>query len=79
MNLGPGGHHSNARFPLELHVVHHLKDETDFLNTPKGLAVTGFFFEVDGVSGEGGETVERSLIISDISGQRQPRLETSHR
>jgi len=35
------------RFPLELHIVHTKVGEPDFLNVPDGLAVTGFFFEVD--------------------------------
>ena len=39
-----------SRYPLELHVVHVKVGEADPLNTPKGLSVTGFFFEVDGVS-----------------------------
>ena len=34
-------------FPLELHIVHTKNGEEDPLNTPKGLAVTGFFFEID--------------------------------
>ena len=37
-----------VRFPLELHVVHRKVGVADPLNTAKGLAVTGFFFEVDG-------------------------------
>ena len=49
---------SNARYPLELHVVHAKVGETDYLDTPRGLSVTGFFFEVDGVSGEERETSE---------------------
>ena len=52
----------NARYPLELHVVHAKVGEADYLDTPRGLSVTGFFFELDGVRGEGG-TVERVLII----------------
>ena len=37
-------------FPLEMHIVHTRTDLTDVmsaLKTPKGLAVTGFFFEID--------------------------------
>ena len=43
----------HASYPLELHVVHAKVGEVDFLDTPKGLSVTGFFFELDGVSGDG--------------------------
>ena len=39
-----------SRYPLELHVVHVKVGEADPVFTPKGLSVTGFFFEVDGVS-----------------------------
>merc|ERR1711997_96477 len=35
-------------YPLELHVVHVKVGEADPVFTPKGLSVTGFFFEVDG-------------------------------
>ena len=41
-----GGH----TYPLEMHIVHtrtDLTDVMDALKTPKGLAVTGFFFEID--------------------------------
>jgi len=34
-------------FPLELHIVHKKVGEPDFLSVKGGLAVTGFFFEVD--------------------------------
>jgi len=34
-------------FPLEMHIVHKKVGEPDFLSVPGGLAVTGFFFEVD--------------------------------
>ena len=34
-------------------MVHAKVGEVDFLDTPKGLSVTGFFFELDGVSGVG--------------------------
>ena len=39
-----------TRYPLELHVVHVKVGEADPVYTPKGLSVTGFMFEVDGVS-----------------------------
>ena len=45
----------HASYPLELHVVHAKVGEVDYLDTPKGLSVTGFFFELDGVSVEGEE------------------------
>merc|ERR1712025_1289949 len=34
-------------FPLELHIVHKKVGEPNFLEVEGGLAVTGFFFEVD--------------------------------
>jgi len=34
-------------FPLEMHIVHKKVGEPDFLAVAGGLAVTGFFFEVD--------------------------------
>jgi len=34
-------------FPIELHIVHVKKGVADPLNTPRGLAVTGFFFQID--------------------------------
>jgi len=34
-------------FPIELHIVHVKKGETDPLHTARGLAVTGFFFQID--------------------------------
>ena len=34
------------RFPIELHIVHVKKGVADPLNTPRGLAVTGFFFQI---------------------------------
>jgi len=34
-------------FPIELHIVHVKKGEADPLNTPRGLAVTGFFFQIE--------------------------------
>eukprot|EP00092_Neocalanus_flemingeri_P015906 GFUD01017223.1.p1 GENE.GFUD01017223.1~~GFUD01017223.1.p1 ORF type:complete len:367 (-),score=92.28 GFUD01017223.1:416-1516(-) len=37
-------------FPMEMHIVHKKVGEMDFLNVPGGLAVTGFFFEVDAVN-----------------------------
>ena len=67
----------HARYPLELHVVHAKVGEADYLDTPKGLSVTGFFFELDGVSGEGGEPVKGVLIIFDISGQHQLCFDSS--
>ena len=38
-----------AEFPLELHLVHKRKDlnVSEALATPDGLAVAGFFFEID--------------------------------
>jgi len=37
----------SREFPLELHVVHTKGGVEDPMNTPFGLAVTGFFFEID--------------------------------
>jgi len=34
-------------FPLEVHIVHKKVGEPNFLSVPGGLAVTGFFFEID--------------------------------
>lgn len=34
-------------FPMEMHIVHKKVGEPDFLSVEGGLAVTGFFFEVD--------------------------------
>ena len=34
-------------FPMELHIVHKKVDEDNFLEVEGGLAVTGFFFEID--------------------------------
>ena len=34
-------------FPLEMHIVHKKIGEENFLSVPAGLAVTGFFFEVN--------------------------------
>ena len=34
-------------FPMELHIVHKKVDEENFLEVEGGLAVTGFFFEID--------------------------------
>ena len=34
------------RFPLEMHIVHKKVGEPNFLSVEGGLAVTGFFFEV---------------------------------
>jgi len=39
--------YSGREFPIELHIVHTRKGIMDPLNTPTGLAVTGFMFEVD--------------------------------
>lgn len=49
-NDNQGSEHTvdGKMYPLELHVVHVKVGEPDPLNTPKGLSVTGFFFEVDG-------------------------------
>jgi len=49
-NDNQGSEHTvdGKKYPLELHVVHVKVGEADPLNTPKGLSVTGFFFEVDG-------------------------------
>lgn len=48
-NQGSEHTHLGKMYPLELHVVHKLVAAgDDFLTTPKGLSVTGFFFEVDG-------------------------------
>merc|ERR1712072_276518 len=49
-NDNQGSEHGvdGKKYPLELHVVHVKVGEADPLNTPKGLSVTGFFFEVDG-------------------------------
>jgi len=49
-NDNQGSEHTvdGKMYPLELHVVHVKVNELDPLNTPKGLSVTGFFFEVDG-------------------------------
>jgi len=49
-NDNQGSEHTvdGKMYPLELHVVHVKVGEADPLNTPKGLSVTGFFFEVDG-------------------------------
>ena len=60
----------NARYPLELHVVHAKVGEADYLDTPRGLSVTGFFFELDGVRGEGGNS-GASVDYFFISGQHQ--------
>ena len=38
------------RYPLELHVVHTKVGDPNPVYNPKGLSVTGFFFELDGVS-----------------------------
>ena len=38
-------------FPIELHIVHVKKGVANPLNTTRGLAVTGFFFQID-VRGE---------------------------
>jgi len=34
-------------YPIEMHIVHKRDGFEDFLNTPTGLAVTGFMFEID--------------------------------
>merc|ERR1719412_783754 len=34
-------------FPIELHIVHVKKGVANPLNTTRGLAVTGFFFQID--------------------------------
>merc|ERR1712106_1119660 len=36
-------------FPLEMHIVHKKVGEENFLSVKGGLAVTGFFFEIDDV------------------------------
>merc|ERR1712106_620224 len=36
-------------FPLEMHIVHKKVGEDNFLSVKGGLAVTGFFFEIDAV------------------------------
>jgi len=41
---------NGKEYPIELHIVHYkgsLSNLTEILNTPDGLAVTGFMFEVD--------------------------------
>ena len=38
---------NGQKYPLELHIVHTKDGEADPLNTAKGLAVTGFFFEIN--------------------------------
>ena len=40
-----------SSFPIELHIVHVKKGVANPLNTTRGLAVTGFFFQID-VRGE---------------------------
>jgi len=49
-NDNQGSEHTvdGKMYPLELHVVHVKVGEADPVFTPKGLSVTGFFFEVDG-------------------------------
>jgi len=47
-NLGSEHTVDGKMYPLELHVVHVKVGEADPVFTPKGLSVTGFFFEVDG-------------------------------
>jgi len=49
-NDAQGSEHTvdGKMYPLELHVVHVKVGEADPVFTPKGLSVTGFFFEVDG-------------------------------
>merc|ERR1711910_300109 len=49
-NDNQGSEHTvdGKKYPLELHVVHVKVGASDPLNTPRGLSVTGFFFEVDG-------------------------------
>jgi len=42
--------YSGREYPLEMHIVHYdstLPDVPTILNTPKGLAVTGFMFDID--------------------------------
>ena len=36
-----------SSFPMEMHIVHKKVGEDNFLEVEGGLAVTGFFFEVD--------------------------------
>jgi len=42
--------YSGREYPLEMHIVHYISSLSDvptILNTPKGLAVTGFMFDID--------------------------------
>jgi len=53
-NDSVGSEHTLAgeSFPIELHVVHVKTGEADPLNTARGLAVTGFFFQIDSEDNE---------------------------
>ena len=39
--------YSGKMYPIEMHIVHTRDGFDDPLNTPTGLAVTGFMFEID--------------------------------
>ena len=56
-----------AEFPLELHLVHKRKDlnVSEALATPDGLAVAGFFFEID-VGEHFFETYQRTFLLSRL-------------
>merc|ERR1712012_488928 len=46
-NVGSEHTYSGRAFPIEMHIVHTRDGISDPLNTPTGLAVTGFMFEID--------------------------------
>jgi len=65
-----GSEHTLAgeRFPLELHIVHVKKGEADPLNTPRGLAVTGFFFTIDAADNEA-----LTPLVAELAEIRDPK------
>jgi len=69
-NASLGSEHTldGKRFPIELHIVHTKKGVKDPLNTPRGLAVTGFFFEIDSETNDAlTPLVEELVNIGDYS------------
>jgi len=55
-------------FPIELHIVHTKKGEANFMNVTRGIAVTGFFFEIDSV-----DNVALNPLVDELAKIRDPK------
>ena len=70
---------NGERFPIELHIVHARDGVDDPLNTPKGLAVTGFFFELDAEDNEALKPLSDTLVNILSSGSEHSLMGSGFR